>query len=49
MLHSNLDLEIFQETNITDGFYTRRSAGYSFVATDALRCHRGGAAGFYRA
>ena len=32
---ANMDLGIFQETKITDGIYTRGSAGCSVVATDA--------------
>ena len=31
----NMDLGIFQETKVTDGIYTRGSAGCSVVATDA--------------
>ena len=41
---ANMDLGIFQETNITDGIYTRGSAGYIVVATDVLSRHRGGVA-----
>ena len=43
-----MDLGIFHETKVTDGIYTRRSAGYSVVATDAPSLHRGGVAVFYR-
>ena len=32
---ANIDLEIFQETKITDGMYTHGLAGYSIVVTDA--------------
>ena len=39
-----MDLGIFQETKLTDGMYTRGSAGYSVVATDAPIQHRGGVA-----
>ena len=35
MSQDNMDLGIFQETKLTDGIYTRGSAGYSVVATDA--------------
>ena len=48
MSQASMDLGIFQETKLTDGIYTRRSAGYSFVATDAPRRHRGGVAIFHR-
>ena len=43
-----MDLGIFQETNCADVIYTRKSSGYSVVATDAPRRHRGGVAVFYR-
>ena len=43
-----MDLGIFQETKCTDGIYTRESAGYLVVATDAPSRHRGGVALFYR-
>ena len=43
-----MDLGIFQETKCTEGLYTRESAGYIFVATDAPSQHRGGVAVFYR-
>ena len=39
-----MDLGIFQETKLTDGIYTRGSAGYSAVATNAPSRHRGGVA-----
>ena len=42
-----MDLGIFQETKVTDGIYTRGSAGYSIVATDAPIRHRGGVAVFH--
>ena len=45
---ANMDLGIFRETKVTDGIYTRRSAGYSVVATDAPSQHRGGVAVFHR-
>ena len=35
MAQANIDLGIFQETKCTDGVYTRESAGYRAVATDA--------------
>ena len=44
---ANMDLGIFQETKVTDGTYTRGSEGYSVVATDALKRHRGGVAYFH--
>ena len=48
MSQSNMDLGILQETKLTDGIYTRGSAGYSVVATDAPSQNRGGVAIFYR-
>ena len=48
MEQANMDLGVLQETKITDGVYTRTSAGYRVVATDAPRRHRGGIALFYR-
>ena len=45
---ANMDLGIFQETKVTDGIYTRGSAGYSVVATDAPSRHHGGVAVFHR-
>ena len=41
-------LGIFQETKVTDGIYTNRSAGYSVVTTNAPSRHCGGVAVFYR-
>ena len=43
-----MDLCIFQENKCTEGIYTRESAGYIVVATDAPSRHRGGVAVFYR-
>ena len=48
MDQANLDMGILQETKITDGVYTRASARYRVVATDAPSRHRGGIAMFYR-
>ena len=48
MSQAIMDLGIFQETKVTDGIYTRGSAGYSVVATDAPSRHRGGVAVFCR-
>ena len=48
MAQANMDLGIFQETKCTDGIYTRESAGYSVVATDAPSRHCGRVAVFYR-
>ena len=36
MSQANMDLGIFQETKCTEGIYTRESAVYRVVATDAL-------------
>ena len=46
MAQANIDLGVFQETKCTDGVYTRASAGYCVVATDAPSRHRGGVALF---
>ena len=48
MAQANIDLGVFQETKCTDGVYTRASAGYGVIATDAPSRHRGGVALFYR-
>ena len=48
MSQANMDLGIFQETKLTDGIYTRGSAGYSVVATNAPSRHCGGVAIFHR-
>ena len=48
MSQANMDLGILQETKLTDGVYTRGSAGYKVIATDAPSRHRGGVALFYR-
>ena len=39
---------VIQETTCNDVIYTRESAGYRVVATDAPSRHRGGVALFYR-
>ena len=43
-----MDLGILQETKLTNGVYTRGSARYSVITTDALSRHRGGVTIFYR-
>ena len=48
MSQANMDLGILQETKLTDGIYTRGSAGYSVIATDAPSQHRGGVTLFDR-
>ena len=48
MPQANMDLGILQETKITNGIYTRGSAGYTVIATDAPSRHRGSVALFYR-
>ena len=48
MSQANMNLGILQETKLTDSIYTRGSAGYSVVVTDAPSRHRGGVAIFYR-
>ena len=48
MSQANMDLGILQETKTTNGVYTRGSAGYKVIATDAPSRHCGGVALFYR-
>ena len=48
MSQVNMDLGIFQEIKCKEEIYTRKSAGYRVVATDAPSRHRGGVALFYR-
>ena len=43
-----MDLGILQETKLTNDIYTRGSAGYSVIATDAPSRHHGGVTLFYR-
>ena len=43
-----MDLDIFQERKLTDGIYTRGSAGYNVVAMDAPSRHCGRVAKFHR-
>ena len=45
---ANMDLGIFPAKKCTDRIYTRESAGYRVVATDAPSRHRSGVALFYR-
>ena len=45
---ANMDLGIFQGKKFTDGIYTRGSAGYNIIATDAPSRHRSGVAMFHR-
>ena len=45
---ANMDLGILQETKLTDGIYTRGSARYSVIATDAPSQHHGVVAIFRR-
>ena len=48
MAQANIDLGVFQEMKCRDGIYTRESAVYCVVATDALSQHCGGVALIYR-
>ena len=48
MSQSNTDLDIFQETKLTNVVYTRGSTEYSIVATDTPIRHRSRVAVFYR-
>ena len=45
---ANMDLDIFQETKVTDGIYTRGLDGCSVVATDTPSWHCGVVAVFHR-
>ena len=47
MSQANLDLGIFQETNLKGGVYTRESSRYNVVATEAPIRHCSGFALFY--
>ena len=47
MSQDNMDLGILQEKKLANGVYTRGSASYSVIATDAPIRHRGGVAIFY--
>ena len=47
MSQANMDLGISQETRITNGIYTRGSAGYNVIATGAPSRHHGGVTLFY--
>ena len=47
MYQANMDLGILQETKCTDGIYTRESAGYRVVHTNAPSRHSGRLALFY--
>ena len=44
---ANMELGIFQEKKVTDGIYTRGSAGYSVVATETPSQHCIGVAVFH--
>ena len=48
MSQANMNLEIFQETKLTNGVYTRRSDGYSVISTDAPIRYLGRVTIFYR-
>ena len=49
MSQANMDLGVFQETNLTKRIYMRESSGYKVVATEATSAHIGGVSVFYRA
>ena len=49
MAQANLDLSVLQDMKFTEGVYTHGSDGYSVVATDMPRQHRGVVAVFYQA
>ena len=46
---SNMDLVVFQETNLPKLIYMHESSGYKVVATEAPSAHSNGVAVFYRA
>jgi len=43
-----VDIGFVQETKLTGGIYTRRSCGYTILASDAPSAHQGGVALIYR-
>ena len=43
-----VDVGVFQETKVTDGFYPRAASGYTVFATDAKSAWHGGVAVFWR-
>ena len=45
---ANMDLGIFQETKVTDGIYTRGSAGYNLFAMDGPSRNHGVMTVLYR-
>jgi len=45
---ANVDIAVLQETKLTRGIYTRQTAGYRIVATDAQSCAQGGVAVCWR-
>ena len=47
MLQSNVDIDVFQETKVTGGGYTRESGGYRVATMKAPRLHHGGVTVFY--
>ena len=49
MSQANMDLGVFQETNLTKRIDTHKSSGYQVVATEAPSAHSGGVAMLYRA
>ena len=49
MSQANMDLGVFQETNLTKIIITCESSGYRVVATEAPRAHSGGVTVLYRA
>ena len=48
MASCGVDLGILQETKLTKNIYTRSSAGYTVVATEAVSASQGGVALFWR-
>ena len=45
---ANLDLELFQETNVMDRIHMRTPEGYHVLVADAKSRHHGGADVFYQ-
>ena len=49
MYQANMDLGVFQETDLTKRMYMCESSGYSVVSMEAPSAHSGNVIVFYRA
>ena len=47
MEQANINLEVFQETKVTDGVYTQELAGYRILVAEAPSQHQGGVEVFH--